>query len=331
MQARENEGLGLSVIIPSHFRPDALRRVLEGLSRQTFQLPFEVVVALDGGCAESAQMMSDTQWPFMLRYLSQPQRGATSARNLALRAASGTIVVVLDDDVIPTPSLLATHVSRHDQATPTLVIGTFKRSPESPEPITQSACDWSHLHPRLLQEAGMDQTKLASLVADGNLSAPRTALLAIGGWDEAIGGVGGSDDLDLARRWLAAGYLLQPEPPAIGEHYWCKTWSDHLRDQRNIGRAHRYIYEKNPELRPKLDFARITGRSAAHRFLAAIARQLPDFFFKTLHQLVKRFGTGLRRSYGGITTGLIRFSGVMFYLRGFAEGYISNRVEAHAL
>jgi glycosyltransferase involved in cell wall biosynthesis len=325
MHIGRSEGLRISVIIPSHFRPGALCRVLEGLSRQTFPFSdFEVVVVLDGECAESVRMMSERTWPFELRYFVQSQRGATAARNLALREARGQVIVALDDDVVPSANLLSAHAKWHLNSDPNLVIGTFSRSTESPEPLVQRACDWSHLHTGLLGQAGSDQNNLASLVADGNLSVPRAELLAIGGWDEAIRGVGGSDDLDLARRWLAAGYRLQSDPSAIGEHYWCKTWSEHLRDQRNIGRAHKYVVEKNPELASKLDYARITRRSVANRWLATGARFAPVFLFSLFHKIVHRFGRNVRRG-GGVTVAMIRLSGVIFYLRGFAEGYIESQ------
>jgi glycosyltransferase involved in cell wall biosynthesis len=329
MHNRNSEGLRISVIIPSHFRPSSLVLVLEGLAHQT--LPpecFEVIVVLDGGCDESFRMMHEKNWPFQLRAFTQLQSGATTARNRAIREARGNIIVALDDDVIPTSTLLQEHAKGHVGGNPTLVIGTFIRSTQSPEPVTQLACDWSHLHAGLLLQAGTDQNKLASLVADGNLSVPRAELLRIGGWDEAIGGVGGSDDLDLATRWLAAGYRLQPEPRAIGEHYWCKTWSQHLRDQRHIGRAHRYVLQRDPELYSKLDYARITGRSVAHRFLAGIARYAPEVFFTGFCRIIERSGSELRRSYGGLLVAMIRFSGVIFYLRGFSEGYIREQAEA---
>lgn len=332
MYNRNSEGLRISVIIPSHFRPNSLLLVLEGIAHQTVPAEnFEVIVVLDGGCDESFRMMGEKNWPFQLRTFAQIQSGATTARNFALREARGNIVVALDDDVIPTSTLLQEHEKWHAGETPTLVIGTFTRSNQSPEPITQSACDWSHLHRGLLLQAGTDQKKLASLVADGNLSAPRSELLGIGGWDEAIGGVGGSDDLDLAKRWLAAGYVLQPEPQAIGEHFWCKTWSEHLRDQRHIGRAHKYVVETNPELFSRLDYARITGRSAAHRFLAWSARYAPEMLFTGFQWIAERSGAELRRSYGGLLVAMIRFSGVIFYLRGFSEGYIPERAEAKPL
>jgi glycosyltransferase involved in cell wall biosynthesis len=314
----------LSVVIPSHFRPQSLKLVLDGLSRQTVSPSiFEVIVVLDGHSEESRQLET-SRWPFRLKMIAQPQLGGTAARNRGLQEAAGEITVALDDDLIPTPSLLERHLQRHSGRNDLLVFGTFVCSPQSPETVVQAACDWSDVHRQRMDTAKDDPATYASLVVDANLSAPTGKLRAIGGWDESITGVGGSDDLELAGRWLRAGFRLQPAPEALGEHYWCKTWSQHLRDQRAIGHAHQYLTSKSPDIASKLDYNRITSRLLG-KCAALVAKRLPAFVFSWSASLTERFGRNLRDRFARFTTRLIRASGVLFYLRGFAEGYPAER------
>jgi len=105
----------LSVIVSTYDRPRALRLVLEGYTRSRFQ-DFEVIVADDGSTDETAQVVESfsRESPFPVKHVWQPHRGfrLAAARNLAVRAAGGSVLVFTDGDCIPFPDSLRWHADR---------------------------------------------------------------------------------------------------------------------------------------------------------------------------------------------------------------------------
>ena len=102
----------ISVIVTTYNRPDALTRVLEGLSIQT-QLPDEVIVADDGSTDETRQVAKafSTGAVMPVVHLWQADYGfrVAAIRNKAIEKANGPYIVFLDGDCIPDPSFIQDH------------------------------------------------------------------------------------------------------------------------------------------------------------------------------------------------------------------------------
>lgn len=234
----------LSVVIPSHQRPESLSKVLEGLSKQTLRAAdFEVVVVLDGPCAAAERLLEQGSYAFALRWFVQPAQGAPSARNLGLKAARGDWIVCFDDDVVPVPECLEAHHRHHDQQG-RVVIGGLK-PPDAPRSLTAEAADWTQAHFDRCSAPGYvpNHTDLP----DGNFSARKSDLMRAGGWDESFVGFGGDDDRELGLRLKRLGLSIRFEPQALGRHFYTKSWQRLLEDRRQAGRAHRYYFGKHPE------------------------------------------------------------------------------------
>ncbi len=89
----------VSVVIPTHDRPDLLRRALESVFAQTLS-EFEIIVVDDGdeavGAGEVVRSFGDER----VRYVRQtkPHSGAPAARNRGAREARTEFIAFLDDD-----------------------------------------------------------------------------------------------------------------------------------------------------------------------------------------------------------------------------------------
>ncbi len=100
----------MAVVVPTHRRPDGLRRLLDGLRAQT--LPpdrWEAVIVDDGSGPDMAAAVDDlvAGMPFRARVLHQsPNRGPASARNLGWRSTSAPVIAFTDDDCVPEPGWL---------------------------------------------------------------------------------------------------------------------------------------------------------------------------------------------------------------------------------
>ncbi|MES9936336.1 MAG: glycosyltransferase family A protein, partial [Sedimenticola sp.] len=99
----------ISVIIPTHNRADLLERALKSVQAQTLP-PLEVIVVDDGSEDHTREMVSE-KFP-RVRYLQQPNRGVSSARNLGISEARGDWIALLDSDDEWLPSKLASQKTR---------------------------------------------------------------------------------------------------------------------------------------------------------------------------------------------------------------------------
>jgi glycosyltransferase involved in cell wall biosynthesis len=119
-----------SVVIPTYRRRSSLEHVLEALAEQEWPAGrLEVIVVSDGADDGSADLVRSFPAPFRLRLLEQENQGPAAARNLGLAKAEGSLVLFLDDDVIPSASLLAEHARSHAGNSNRVVIGTMLEPP----------------------------------------------------------------------------------------------------------------------------------------------------------------------------------------------------------
>lgn len=95
----------VSVIIPAYNAASYIKETLESVFAQTYRF-FEIIVVNDG--SPDTPALEDVLLPYRDRivYIMQENRGLSGARNAGLRAASGTLVALLDADDIWLPDYL---------------------------------------------------------------------------------------------------------------------------------------------------------------------------------------------------------------------------------
>jgi glycosyltransferase involved in cell wall biosynthesis len=102
-----------SVIVTTYKRPNALKRVLEGLRHQTV-LPNEVIVADDGSGPDTGEMIDRQRIgsPYLLHHIWQEDRGFRAARirNKAILRSRGDYLISLDGDCVPGKHFIADHL-----------------------------------------------------------------------------------------------------------------------------------------------------------------------------------------------------------------------------
>jgi glycosyltransferase involved in cell wall biosynthesis len=102
----------ISVVVTTYNRPDALVRVLEGLSGQTRPAD-EIQIADDGSGMETARLIQG--WQALascpIHHVWHQDQGfrAAAIRNRAVRRSSGDYLIFLDGDCIPHPRFVADH------------------------------------------------------------------------------------------------------------------------------------------------------------------------------------------------------------------------------
>jgi cellulose synthase/poly-beta-1,6-N-acetylglucosamine synthase-like glycosyltransferase len=213
----------ISVIIATSGRVEKLRRLLDGLSRVTGRekVNHEIIVAnnaSDDNLADAVEGLvteytkCETQTVRMVR---EPVPGKCRAQNRAILQARGSIVAFLDDDLEVVPEWLES-ISRFFDSYPHDVMqGSVQMYPKDR--------DNAELREALQRYRTVDFIDYGFPVgADirtltgGNIAVRREVFDRVGLFNEVLGpgGYGISEDVEFAKRVLAAGKRIGYEPRA---------------------------------------------------------------------------------------------------------------------
>jgi glycosyltransferase involved in cell wall biosynthesis len=238
----------LSIIIPTHNRVERLRRCLNALGHQTQPAAdFEVIVVDDGSTDGTAEMLARLETPFVLRIIHQAKSGQCAARNRGVDVAS-CYCLFIDDDVMAGPDLVAEHLKTQRANGGVVAIGQLTAVlPASADWFARCfAKGWHDHYARLNQGARPPQSRDCY---SGNLSAPREALLAVGGFAVDLSTNFGPElGYRLQQHGLGIVYL----PAAQGEHDDYKDCRQLLRYDEQEGRMLPELIRRHPDLLPEL-------------------------------------------------------------------------------
>ena len=223
----------ISVVVPTYNRSASLRRLLDGLERQTYPVErFEVLVVDDGSTDGTREAVRQTHVPFTLRLIEQDHGGPAVARNRGVNAATGELIVFVDDDVVPASDLLDAHARSHALDNDLVVIG-----PMSP-PKNWRRPAWVRWEEDLLQIQYRDmiEGKYACTprqLFTANASLRRERFLAVGGFDTSFKR---AEDVELGYRLRDAGARFVFNPHADVMHYAARSFDAWLRTPHQYGR-----------------------------------------------------------------------------------------------
>ncbi len=197
----------LTTVIPTYRRERVLLDTLSYLFAQS-PPPDEILVIDQTERHEPATERTLTDWndTGRIRWLRLPEPSIPRAMNCGLIEARHDLVLFLDDDIIPEPGLIATHVRVQGEAS--LVAGRVV------QPWDEGKGERSRA------EAGFAATERGPVehFMGGNFSVRRDQALAIGGFDENFVRVAYHFEREFAARWRAAGDRIHFEPDAAIHH-----------------------------------------------------------------------------------------------------------------
>lgn len=254
----------ISVIVPVYNAGDVLGDQLRGLSEQTYDRPWEVVIADNGsrdGSPDLARSWSDRFE--MLRVIdASARRGAAAARNLGAAAARSPALAFTDaDDVVDRGWLaaLADALTRcefvagareHERLNAGELNGWHSRSHETEIPVAMG---------------------FKPFAVSSSMAVSRAAFQAVGGFSEDLAHLGAAgDDVDLSWRLQLAGYEVSFEPRAI-VHY------RHRTSLRDVWRQHYFYGVAEPLLFKRFRSYGVPARSSVPlRAYARLLARAPD-------------------------------------------------------
>ncbi len=188
----------ISVITPTYNRRELLAQTAQGLMTQTFT-DFEWVVAIDGSTDDTAAYLQllKPQAHFSIVVLQLENGGQARARNAAIRAATGSVLVFCDDDVVLAPDCLAKHAEFQATHTGAVAVGPVKNASDGRTDFP-TVVTWMNF-------TGM------------NVSLHWVAIIDAGLFDESFSGYGG-EDLDVGIRLKKNNCKFYPLPHAHALH-----------------------------------------------------------------------------------------------------------------
>lgn len=258
----------VTVVIPTHNRPDLVRRALASVTSQDYRGPIETIIVHDKEPADSSIESSDPSRP--VRAIENDHTpGLAGARNAGLAVASGTFIASLDDDdywidgkvraqvdaLLAEPELLvtATGVVLH-----TADGREWQRPPAGPL-VT---------HEQLLRGRVAD-------VHSSNLLMRRTAFDQVGPYDEELVGV---EDWEWLLRVSREHPIRVVQKPYLHVFRDTPLWRPER--WRRIAKAHEQVMERHPDIAAdrsgsgyfdaKLAFAHAAGGNRRHACRLAV-------------------------------------------------------------
>ena len=252
----------ISVVIATRNRANLLDGALESLRAQLGAPDVEAVV-VDNGSSDDTRAVAERHGATYV-FEAQPNRAA--ARNAGIAAATGEIVLFIDDDVVLPPYFVAAHARAHAaEIFPIVVTGPIVNVPSAglrPVPTFVNASN--------------------AYFCTCNASVPRSALESVGGFDESFDKYGWEDTelgvrlrkFDVRRRFVWEAYLWHIKPPET------ETLEAALAKTIEKARMAAKFVRKDPSRRAKLATgayaanrlrARVLAPRAVHEWLAGVA------------------------------------------------------------
>jgi GT2 family glycosyltransferase len=195
----------LSIVIATRNRAQYLERALESFEHQTKAPSFEIIVVDNGSSDKTPDVTKRAakRAKFGVHYVSEPEPNRGKARNRGIARAEGFLVLFCDDDVYAPRGFLAAHEAAHSRAGlvvngPIINVPSYEARPK-PAPAHYSR----------------------AFLCTCNVSLPKAALVAVGGFDESFD-LYGWEDTELGVRLRAAGlrrkfawdaYIWHIKPP----------------------------------------------------------------------------------------------------------------------
>lgn len=254
----------LSIIIATHARPDSLARLIASLKPQLRPSRSELIVAENGTPAPT--QLADAG--AVIAHIHDPRPGKCRVQNLAIKRATGDVLIFLDDDLVVANDYVD-QVERFFTYHPEFAAMKGRILPLE-DPHMVAGVNWAYLDLPLVDHG--NQIIEVRGVMGANMAFFAEALRAVGPFDERLGpgAAGHEEETEMSARFRRAGYHIGYSPNAVVYHEVDParaTRARFIRVARERGRC-RMIHETHS----KFDVALKTVVASARLALASMLR-----------------------------------------------------------
>lgn len=248
----------LSIIIPTHKRPDTLEACLQHLERQTIKDSIEVIVINDVPRDKEYERLANSSWqiPIVFDTISPCHQGV--ARNHGVQKAKSHTVLFIGDDIFLDPNACEAHLrihhplppTPHPIRTPVAVLGETDWDPNMTiTPVMKWLMEsgWQFGYPQISRYAHdmipkkiqhqFTYTSHISVPTDIALRTPFNPSSTLYGWE----------DIEWGMRLRENGVQVFFEPDAMAHHHHMITMKDSLKRMETIGASAVALSKSVPE------------------------------------------------------------------------------------
>jgi GT2 family glycosyltransferase len=204
----------------------------------------ELIVVVDGPDDESLNALRAlARGRSKLRPVGLGHRGQLAALDEGVRLATGEVVVLLDDDVIPAPGTIGGHLTHHQGSVGLVVVGTM---PVAVTGVGQGAGTRLYASEYLAHLAAIERGEAGVLdrLWTGNISLRRDDCRRVGLASPFLSAHYHADR-DLGYRLAAAGLVGVYDPTLIAAHLHARSDGDFLRDAERQGAGRVQLHRSN--------------------------------------------------------------------------------------
>ncbi len=239
----------VSVVIPTRNRSSQLRAAIEAILDDPATT--EIVIADDASVDDTAIVIEELRREgARVRSVRGHGAGAAAARQLGAEAATGDVVLMLDDDVVAGPGLVSGHQARHHRAgDPTLaVVGYMPTAVPAPRAPGQYATRfYADEYERHVTAWEGHHERILDALWSGNVSLDRRAWLAVGVYDPDYPAVNHNDrDLGLRMKEHGIHAVFDRRLAATHDHH--RTTEQFMRDAYRQGAGRWELYRRHGDL-----------------------------------------------------------------------------------
>lgn len=205
MLERKTYPVRVAICIGTYKRPELLRALLLGISRQTFRkepAPEIEIIVVDNDPLRAAEpVCASAKLPWPLKYFVEQRRGITYVRNRAVQeAGSVDFIAFIDDDEVPTPHWLDELLATQHRFAADVVVGPLypQFAPGTPEWVESS---------RLFHRPTFSTGQSLEVCSAGNALVSREVFLRVPAFDDRFN-LSGGEDTHFFLRVRKAGYSM---------------------------------------------------------------------------------------------------------------------------
>ena len=252
--AKAPRDMRATIQLCTYNRAHLLGRVLDACFEQTVDTQeYEVVLVNDGSQDETPRViaLAKERATCAFTVIDQANSGLAKGRNAGIAAARGERIILIDDDILPTPRFVEEHLATHRKHPGDVIRGSVIN--------TQSFDDLPPPVYSLKHYSG-------NFFWTSNVSVPLATLRDIGGFNETFSEYGW-EDIDVGLRLRARGLKSRFNPKALVFHYKPRPTGGSVEGMLRQARAQARTAVQLAKLHPHWRAHLATGNTATQRLL----------------------------------------------------------------
>jgi glycosyltransferase involved in cell wall biosynthesis len=273
----------VSVVAPTYQRRPALPDFIDPLLADPAL--FELVMAVDGATDGTVEYLEQRRRDDpRLKVLDLPNRGVPPTRQAGVEAATGDVVLLMDDDVIAAPGFVSGHARHHVNGERKLVLGympnDWRKLPRGRRGIARI---YARAYDGACRRFATEPDHVLLGLWGGNISMRREDFLRVG-IETEMSLPRGQDDREFGIRVYRAGVKGEFDPSLRAEHRYDRPLDKFRSDCRIQGGTRKLIHD----LHPDIVGAQLQGRETDANAVDAVGLGLPPVARRALPLLARQ-------------------------------------------